>query len=154
MNASEKKKKTATIAHPKSCLILIWFSAASRKSLMPFTLPTLVNLSLALRNACLGIIHLAYPETRPVVMDEYFLAASSRQAPERIQMKKDFHRQCAAWLYCFKVTSQLVKQLYERDCRLSFCPEGHWLAASEIKASTDPGFFLGGVGLFASPPSK
>ncbi|XP_071850373.1 ubiquitin-protein ligase E3C-like [Apostichopus japonicus] len=108
-------------------------TAASRKSLMPFTLPTLVNLSLALRNACLGIIHLAYPETRPVVMDEYFLAASSRQAPERIQMKKDFHRQCAAWLYCFKVTSQLVKQLYERDCRLSFCPEGHWLAASEIK---------------------
>ncbi|PIK59765.1 putative ubiquitin-protein ligase E3C [Apostichopus japonicus] len=32
--------------------------------------------------------HQSQTETRPVVMDEYFLATSSRQAPERVQMKK------------------------------------------------------------------
>lgn len=105
----------------------------SRQSLMPFDLQTLGPLSLALRNACLGIIDLAYPETRPTAMEEYHLAMSSNRATTRSQLKEDFDKQCAIWLHCFKVTSQLVKQLFERDSRLSFCPKGHWSVSSDIR---------------------
>ena len=38
---------------------------------MPFSLSELVAMSLALRDACLGIIELAHPDTRPALKEDY-----------------------------------------------------------------------------------
>ena len=35
-------------------------------------------------------------------------------------------------VYCVQVTVGLVKQLYQRDCRRTFCPPGHWLSSRPI----------------------
>ncbi len=44
----------------------------SRKHVwMPFTLNELVPMSLALRDVTLGLIELAFPESRPVIKEEY-----------------------------------------------------------------------------------
>jgi ubiquitin-protein ligase E3 C len=38
---------------------------------MPFTLSELVPMSLALRDVTLGLVELAFPESRPTVKEEY-----------------------------------------------------------------------------------
>ena len=43
----------------------------SQRVWMPFTLSELVPMSLALRDVALGLVELAFPESRPVVKEEY-----------------------------------------------------------------------------------
>ena len=38
---------------------------------MPFSLPELVSMSLHLRDISLGLVELAFPESRPVVREDY-----------------------------------------------------------------------------------
>ena len=49
----------------------IFSVAAVGHSSMPFSLSELVAMSLALRDACLGIIELAHPDTRPALKEDY-----------------------------------------------------------------------------------
>ncbi|XP_026574097.1 ubiquitin-protein ligase E3C isoform X2 [Pseudonaja textilis] len=49
-----------------------------QSSMMPFTLEELVTLSRCLRDACLGIIKLAYPETKPEVITNLVKMLKSR----------------------------------------------------------------------------
>ncbi|XP_071954311.1 ubiquitin-protein ligase E3C-like isoform X2 [Antedon mediterranea] len=93
-------------------------------SLMPFNLPELVNMSLILRDACLGMIELALPESHVGLGENYSKAMASigrihtSYAPDQV----------AQWMHVFKVASHLVKQLHSRDIRKTFCPADHWLA--------------------------
>ncbi|XP_063962252.1 ubiquitin-protein ligase E3C-like [Lytechinus pictus] len=99
----------------------------NRNSLMPFSRDELVQMSMALRNTCLGMVELAYPETTPSVTSDYSLAMASIGVRQRVDPKKA-EKVMATWLHVFKVTTQLIKQLHSRDIRRSFCPLNHWLA--------------------------
>ena len=46
-------------------------SGANVKIWMPFTLSELVPMSLSLRDVTLGLIELAFPQSRPAVREEY-----------------------------------------------------------------------------------
>lgn len=48
--------------------------AAQQSIWMPFTLDELAPMSLSLRDVTLGLVELAFPESRPAVRDEYLAA--------------------------------------------------------------------------------
>ena len=90
--------------YPKPVLYPHVATDASRTSLMPFSLEELVHMSLALRNACLGMVELAYPESTPTVTSDYSLAMASIGVRQRVDPKKA-EKVMAMWLHVFKVTS-------------------------------------------------
>uniref|UniRef100_A0A8D1DKG6 HECT-type E3 ubiquitin transferase n=1 Tax=Sus scrofa TaxID=9823 RepID=A0A8D1DKG6_PIG len=104
-------------------------------SMMPFTLEELVMLSRCLRDACLGIIKLAYPETKPEVREEYVTAFQSVGVTTNSEMQQCIQMEQKRWIQLFKVITNLVKMLKSRDTRRNFCPPNHWLSEQEdIKA--------------------
>ncbi|XP_063106911.1 ubiquitin-protein ligase E3C isoform X3 [Cavia porcellus] len=106
-----------------------------QSSMMPFTLEELVMLSRCLRDACLGIIKLAYPETKPEIREEYSAAFRSIGATTSSEMQQCIQREQKRWVQLFKVITNLVKMLKSRDTRRNFCPPNHWLSEQEdIKA--------------------
>uniref|UniRef100_A0AAY5EN53 Ubiquitin-protein ligase E3C n=1 Tax=Electrophorus electricus TaxID=8005 RepID=A0AAY5EN53_ELEEL len=105
-------------------------------SMMPFSLAELVTLSRCLRDACLGIIKLAYPETKSEHREEYAAALRSVGVSPRSHAQQCIQAQQKRWVQLFKVITNLVKMLKARDIRRSFCPEGHWLSA-EVNIRAD-----------------
>uniref|UniRef100_A0A8C8RX40 Ubiquitin-protein ligase E3C n=1 Tax=Pelusios castaneus TaxID=367368 RepID=A0A8C8RX40_9SAUR len=106
-----------------------------QSSMMPFTLEELVILSRCLRDACLGIIKLAYPETKPEVREEYIAAFRSVGVTTNTEMQECIQTEQKRWIQLFKVITNLVKMLKSRDTRRNFCPPNHWLSEQEnIKA--------------------
>ncbi|XP_054847107.1 ubiquitin-protein ligase E3C [Eublepharis macularius] len=106
-----------------------------QSSMMPFTLEELVILSRCLRDACLGIIKLAYPETKPEVREEYIAAFRSVGVTTNTEMQQCIQTEQKRWIQLFKVITNLVKMLKSRDTRRNFCPLNHWLSEQEnIKA--------------------
>ena len=103
-------------------------SASGMTSLiwMPFTLRELVPMSLSLRDVTIGLVELAFPESRPVVKEEYKLAVKSVRDPAHESSDvgvTDTH----IWSHLFRTTVLLVRQLYTRDTRRQFCPDNHWI---------------------------
>ncbi|XP_064476571.1 ubiquitin-protein ligase E3C-like [Ornithodoros turicata] len=74
---------------------------------VPFDLVELVKISAQLRNLCLGLIELCFPDTR----------------------SHDQHGCPIVWVQLFKSSVALLRQLYARDSRRSFCPDDHWIAS-------------------------
>ncbi|XP_075683517.1 ubiquitin-protein ligase E3C isoform X2 [Rhinoderma darwinii] len=106
-----------------------------QSSMMPFTLRELIVLSRCLRDACLGIIKLAYPETKPEVREEYMAAFRSVGVTTNVEMQQRIQTEQKRWIQLFKVITNLVKMLKARDTRRNFCPLNHWLSEQEnIKA--------------------
>ncbi|XP_017201138.1 ubiquitin-protein ligase E3C isoform X2 [Oryctolagus cuniculus] len=106
-----------------------------QSSMMPFTLEELIMLSRCLRDACLGIIKLAYPETKPEVREEYIAAFQSIGVTTSSEMQQCIQMEQKRWIQLFKVITNLVKMLKSRDTRRNFCPPNHWLSEQEdIKA--------------------
>ncbi|KAM8979305.1 ubiquitin-protein ligase E3C isoform 2-T2 [Sarcophilus harrisii] len=106
-----------------------------QSSMMPFTLQELIILSRCLRDACLGIIKLAYPETKPEVREEYIVAFKSVGVTTNTEMQQCIQMEQKRWIQLFKVITTLVKMLKSRDTRRNFCPPNHWLSEQEnIKA--------------------
>ncbi|XP_066090639.1 ubiquitin-protein ligase E3C isoform X1 [Saccopteryx bilineata] len=102
-----------------------------QSSLMPFTLEELIVLSRCLRDACLGIIKLAYPETKPEVREEYVTAFQSIGVTASAEMHQCVQMEQKRWIQLFKVITNLVKMLKSRDTRRNFCPPNHWLSEQE-----------------------
>jgi len=74
-----------------------------QSSMMPFTLEELVILSRCLRDACLGIIKLAYPETKPEVREEYIAAFRSVGVTKNTEMQQCIQTEQKRWIQLFKV---------------------------------------------------
>ncbi|XP_044151489.1 LOW QUALITY PROTEIN: ubiquitin-protein ligase E3C-like [Bufo gargarizans] len=74
-----------------------------QSSMMPFTLEELVVLSRCLRDACLGIIKLAYPETKPEVREEYMAAFRSVGVTTNVEMQQRIQTEQKRWIQLFKV---------------------------------------------------
>lgn len=108
----------------------------SQSSMMPFSLGELVTLSRCLRDACLGIIKLAYPETKTEHKEEYVAAFRSVGVKTNSQVQQRIQAQQKRWVQLFKVITNLVKMLKARDIRRPFCPSGHWLS-DEVNIRAD-----------------
>ncbi|XP_060721111.1 ubiquitin-protein ligase E3C-like [Tachysurus vachellii] len=105
-------------------------------SIMPFSLPELVTLSRCLRDACLGIIKLAHPETRSGYSEEYAAMFRSVGVKTSSQVQQSVQNQQKPWVQLFKVSANLLKMLKARDISRPFCPKGHWLS-DEVKINAD-----------------
>ncbi|KYN18133.1 PREDICTED: ubiquitin-protein ligase E3C [Trachymyrmex cornetzi] len=93
---------------------------------MPFTIAELAVLSGHLKGVCLGLVELAFPDTRPTVRDDYKNAVLGPTSA--VQCRHDTQ----IWTHLFKVTVGLLRQLHTRDLRRQFCPEGHWIASNVV----------------------
>ena len=71
--------------------------------MMPFTLSELVTLSRCLRDACLGIIKLAYPETKTEHREEYMAAFRSVGVKTNAEVQKRIQAEQKRWVQLFKV---------------------------------------------------
>ncbi|XP_006820665.1 ubiquitin-protein ligase E3C-like [Saccoglossus kowalevskii] len=103
-------------------------SGSDSESLMPFEISELIPMSLTLRDACIGMIELAHPETKPSITEDYRHAMSSVGARHNATSAQELQKQTQNWAHVFRVTTHLVKQLHERDIRRQFCPNDHWLS--------------------------
>uniref|UniRef100_A0AAR2LQY6 Ubiquitin-protein ligase E3C n=1 Tax=Pygocentrus nattereri TaxID=42514 RepID=A0AAR2LQY6_PYGNA len=113
-----------------------FFGGQREPSMMPFSLSELVTLSRCLRDACLGIIKLAYPETKSEHREEYAAAFRSVGVKTNSQVQQHIQAQQKRWVQLFKVITNLVKMLKARDIRRPFCPGGHWLS-EEVNIRAD-----------------
>ncbi|XP_067007893.2 ubiquitin-protein ligase E3C [Anabrus simplex] len=103
---------------------------------MPFALSDLVPLSLTLKEVCLGLVELAFPDSRPSVRDDYRAAVHGRDLPPAVNPQET-----QMWAHLFKVTVGLVRQLHSRDIRRPFCPEGHWISKQVVIPLDKPSDF-------------
>ena len=80
-------------------LILCLFNiSGSVLTTMPFPLSALVPLSLTLKEVCLGLVELAFPDSRPSVRDDYRTAVHGREQPSTVSSQDT-----QMWSHLFKV---------------------------------------------------
>ena len=115
LNDVEFYQECDQTSHPKS-------------SLMPFSLEELQNMTLLLKDVCIGLISLAYHDTKLVVPEEYQEAMNSVRTDDSFENKEDGEKNVKQWLRLFKSSVKLLQQLYIRDSRRSFCPSNHWIS--------------------------
>lgn len=87
-----------------------------------------------LKDLALGLVELAFPETRTSVNDHYSsalrfnsVAASSSHSIETADKVWCTPSIEIIWPHLLKVCVSLVRQLHNRDLRSGFCPENHWV---------------------------
>jgi ubiquitin-protein ligase E3 C len=93
---------------------------------MPFSLAELVPMSLALRDVALGLVELAFPESRPAVRGGGYREAVGG-GQEGGQGGEEAEREVAVWSHLFRAVVGIVRQVHGRDTRRQFCPAGHWI---------------------------
>lgn len=98
-------------------------NAQRRTTLMPFSVSEVVALSAVLKDVCLGLVELAFPEARPL-NDHY------RTVFQSAALGKAHHLEENVKEHLYKVCVNLLRQIYNRDLRRNFCPEHHWTVAS------------------------
>ncbi|XP_028158775.1 ubiquitin-protein ligase E3C [Ostrinia furnacalis] len=91
-----------------------------------FEFSELGGLCRTLRQVCLGLVELAYPETRPVIGGLY------KDAVGNNQIELSGKKQTPAWSHLFKVCTHLLRALYVRDSRLRFFGADEWPAAGAV----------------------
>lgn len=100
---------------------------------MPFTLEELLPVSTMLKEICLGLVELAFPETRASLTEHYrSMLSSLHHRRDKTEEQINTH----IWSHLLKVCVALLRQLHTRDLRLNYCPEGHW-AARYLNLSLD-----------------
>ncbi|XP_055372353.1 ubiquitin-protein ligase E3C [Condylostylus longicornis] len=89
--------------------------------LMPFSIEEIVQLSKTLKEISLGLVELAFPETRSALNEHYrSVLGRSHSDDEKIKQKKQ------VWTNLLNVVVTVLNQIHARDLRMSFCPENHW----------------------------
>ena len=84
----------------------IFFSGVKLTS-MPFQICQLVPMSQALRDACIGIIELAHPDTKPTLKEDYRKAFQSVGLAHNMLTVEQLQKQMDTWAYLFKVSQNL-----------------------------------------------
>lgn len=103
-------------------------NSTGKPSSMPFTLSEIISMVISLRDVCLGIIEVAHPDAKPMINEDYRQALTRVGSKTKVSDVKNLSRQTQQWGYLFKVTAGLVRQIYTRDARRSFCPKDVWLS--------------------------
>lgn len=99
--------------------------------IMPFTIPEIIPLSTTLKEISLGLVELAFPETRSSLKDSYrtMLTSLNNESTSHYRLKCDPNEQSKnVWPHLLKVCVSLLRQIHTRDLRRTFCPDGHWTA--------------------------
>lgn len=91
---------------------------------MPFTLNELASICATLKDVCMGLIELAYPDKKSAFNRDYVKAFTSTGSKVPVNSVCEIR----LWNRLFKVVVTLLRQLYSRDCRRKFCPDGTWIA--------------------------
>lgn len=99
---------------------------------MPFTLQEIIPLSTTLKEICLGLVELAFPETRSSLRENYrdVLSSINRNSSSGYRTSHNTDINKSIWPNLLKVCVSLLRQLHTRDLRRGFCPESHWTAQS------------------------
>ena len=92
--------------------------------MMPFKISEIIQISSSLKDICLGLVELAFPETRSNFNEHYrpVLISINSHLPDSKKVNKNI------WPHLLKVCVNLLRQIYNRDLRYRFCPENHWIA--------------------------
>lgn len=90
--------------------------------IMPFKLSEIVSLSSFLKDLSLGLVELAFPETRTSINDHYRSALHLHQGSSGGNPASP-----SKWPHLLKVCVSLLRQLHTRDLRRGFCPPNHWV---------------------------
>ncbi|XP_058458874.1 ubiquitin-protein ligase E3C [Malaya genurostris] len=99
--------------------------------IMPFTIAEIIPLSTTLKEISLGLVELAFPETRSSLKDSYrtMLTSLNNESTSHYRLKCDLNEQTKnVWPHLLKVCVSLLRQIHTRDLRRGFCPDGHWTA--------------------------
>ena len=72
---------------------------------MPFTLSELIPMTVYLRDACLGIIELVHPDSKPILAFKGDSSARNILGEKRqyVMTHEEFQKQRKMWIYLFKV---------------------------------------------------
>ncbi|ETN66654.1 ubiquitin protein ligase [Anopheles darlingi] len=119
-------------------------------AIMPFSIAELIPLSTTLKEVSLGLVELAFPETRSFLDENYRTMISSLAGSSGSAGGTSSGRSAATtrrisaggsssgtgsgeqnkqiWPHLLKVCVALLRQIHTRDLRRGFCPEGHWTA--------------------------
>lgn len=98
------------------------FSNRMEENPLPFALSEIVHLCKILKDISLGLVELAFPETRTNLNNHYRnVFGYSDVDDERIKQKQQ------VWAHLLNVVICVLNQLYNRDLRMNFCPEGSWV---------------------------
>lgn len=106
---------------------------------MPFTLEELITISLRLKEVSLGLVELAFPESRPSVREDYRTAVTTLHEHPIISPTA---QDTQMWAHLFKVVVGLVQQLHARDLRRQFCPQDHWISKQVVIPMEKPKDFV------------
>lgn len=88
--------------------------------IMPFKLNEIVLMSSFLKDLSLGLVELAFPETRTSLNDHYRSVLLPNQYSSSVNTTNK-------WPHLLKVCVSLLRQLHTRDLRRGFCPSNHWV---------------------------
>lgn len=89
--------------------------------IMPFTLLEIAGVSTVLKDISLGLVELAFPETRSSINEHY---RAVLRFSNNGQAEDTFNK--IMWPHLLKVCVSLLRQLHTRDLRRGFCPDNHW----------------------------
>lgn len=92
--------------------------------MMPFTVEEIIPLSTTLKEICLGLVELAFPETRQVLKENYRYVLNKIANQEKADISQNSNTNI--WPNLLRVCVSLLRQLHTRDLRKGFCPDGHW----------------------------
>ncbi|RWS07895.1 ubiquitin-protein ligase E3C-like protein [Dinothrombium tinctorium] len=110
-------------------------------SSMPFTLKELQSMTLILKDVCIGLIELAYHDTKLAFIEDYKTAMRS----VRNNSDDNNANNVKHWLKLFKTSVYLLRQLYKRDSRRQFCPDNHWISKQVVMSVERPTNFRVGI---------
>lgn len=96
--------------------------------IMPFQLNEIILLSSFLKDLSLGLVELAYPETRTNVNEHYRFALQPDQLHSAAVSNpaENLVANSMMWPHLLRVCVSLLRQLHTRDLRRTFCPANHW----------------------------
>lgn len=77
---------------------IYFFVAGAFLTTMPFHLSALVPLSLTLKEVCLGLVELAFPDSRPSIRSDYHSAVHGRERHSTVS-----NQETQMWAHLFKV---------------------------------------------------
>lgn len=92
--------------------------------IMPFHIKDIVHMSLTLKELAIGLVEVAFPETRLALKDHYKNIFSDDDGGKNSRANQEK----TIWTQLLKVCVSLLRQLHTRDLRCNFCPENNWIA--------------------------
>lgn len=94
---------------------------------MPFHIKDIIHMSLTLKELAIGLVELAFPETRTALKEHYrniFMDVDDSDGSKNARANQEKQ----IWTQLLKVSVSLLRQLHTRDLRCNFCPPDNWIA--------------------------